>query len=312
MSQKKKSRNTSRAGKRFVPNSLSTPVFIENQYTLKQISLDQLTAHPAQPPRHGEGQCQDLLSIILATGTIEPIVIVPVGRLAAKPEDRGKYYVVNGNRRLTVARLLGLKALNCIVLVPTTTEAELMELWSLYNGGSRRISGKEIFWSWASIPTMGDRRKYLAHIATWNPTIANQIEKLVAFVGEEQAIAYALTMTPNGEVKLSPNVVVRVSDLLKEAESQSYPEYQTPTFIRRMVAWFYRHNMYREVGDTKKLMPTWGGAHPQLFNAIMDAVIQNKPFSLSANISVDTPRPIGQTKTAQVFSNLTATLLPTP
>ena len=46
--------------------------------------------------------------------------------------------------------------------------------------------------------------------------------------------------------------------------------------------------------------------------AIMDAVINNKPFSLSANISVDTPRPIGQTKTAQVFSNLTAALRPTP
>lgn len=79
-----------------------------------------------------------------------------------------------------------------------------------------------------------------------------------------------------------------------------------------MVAWFYRHNMYREVGDTKKLMPTWGGAHPHLFHAIMDAVINNKPFSLSANISVGTPRPVSQTKTAQVFDDLTVALRPTP
>jgi hypothetical protein len=308
---RKKSQKKSRAVKQLTPRQ-APPVFTRKALNVEQVAVDQLTAHPAQPPRHSEAQCQDLLGIILETGIIDPIVVVPVGTLAYKPEDRNKYYVVNGNRRLTVARLLGVTTMDCIVLDPAATEAGLMRLWSLFNGGARKISGKEIFWSWASIPTMGDRRKYLAHIATWNQTIANQIEKLMAFVGEEKAISYALTTTANGDVKFSPNVVVRVSDLLREAESQGRPEYQTPTFIRQMVAWFYRHNMYREVGDTKKLMPTWGGAYPQLFDAIMDAVINNKPFSLSANISVDTPRPIGQTKTAQVFSNLTAALRPTP
>lgn len=219
---RKKSQKKSRAVKQFTTRQ-APPVFTRKALNVEQVAVDQLTAHPAQPPRHSEAQCQDLLGIILETGIIDPIVVVPVGTLAYKPEDRNKYYVVNGNRRLTVARLLGVTTMDCIVLEPAATEADLMRLWSLFNGGARKISGKEIFWSWASIPTMGGRRKYLAHIATWNQTIANQIEKLMAFVGEESAISYALTMTTNGDVKFSPNVVVRVSDLLREAESQGAP-----------------------------------------------------------------------------------------
>lgn len=278
------------------------PLFVKKAIKIEQLLLADLTPHPAQPPRHSEAQCQDLLSIIRETTIIDPIVVVRVGRLAAKPQDNGKYYVINGNRRLTCARLLGETMMDVIIVSDVHTESELMRLWSLFNGGGRRISGKEIFWSWASIKNENDRLKYLGHIATWNHGTANHIQKLCHHVGIEKALDYA-TSGRGDEAKLSPNVVTRIADLLKEAQSQSRPEFQTPSFVRKMVAWFYRHNMYREVGDTKKLMPSWGGKHPYLFDAIMNSIQSDRPFSLNSHITVDVALPVGPRKTSQIFSN---------
>lgn len=283
--------------------------FIPLPLDIKEVSLVDLTPHPAQPPRHSEEQCQDLFKIIFETRIIDPVIIVPVGNLAAKPEDKGKYYIVNGNRRFTVAKMLGLKTINATVLSEVYTESDMMRLWSLFNGGSRRISGKEIFWSWASIKNQLDRMKYLSHIASWNPQCANQITALVAYIGEEKAIRYAKSGSGR-EAKFSPNIVTRVKDLLKEAESQGYTEFQTPAFIQKMVAWFYQQNMYREVGDAKKMMPSWGGTHPQLFIKIMEAIIANRPFSINMNVTVGTALPVGQTRAAQVFNDGTVVTVP--
>lgn len=270
-----------------------------------EVDLSECMPHPAQPPRHSAAQVQDLLPVIRETGVIDPIVVVPIGKLGVGADPSKKYYIVNGNRRSTVAELLGLTKLRAQVLPEVHTHHELMRLWTLFNGGARRISSKDLFYAWGLMvdqhgPIAG--REYLSHVMTWSHATANQIEALVGYVGESQAVRYALAMKGK-KAKYSPNVVTRIRDFIKEAESQGQFRYVSPTFLKTLVAWFYRHDMYREIGDTKKLLPSWGGQHPKLLDAIIEAVESNTPFSLNSHIAFDMARPVGQMRRAQVMSD---------
>lgn len=278
-----------------------------------EVNLSECIAHPAQPPRHAPEQVQDLLHVITETGVIDPIVIVPIGKLGVGTDPSKKYYIVNGNRRSTVAALLGLTTLRAQRLPEVHTHEALMRLWTLFNGGARRISSKDTFYSWGLMvdqhgPIAG--RQYLSHVLTWSRATANQIETLVSYVGLNQAVRYALSMKGK-KAKYSPNVVTRIRDFIKEAESQGKFTYVSSAFLKKLVAWFYRHDMYREIGDTKKLLPSWGGRCPELLDAITKAVEANTPFSLNAHISFDMARPVGQTRRAQVMSDGMVQTIPT-
>lgn len=318
MSQSKSRTSTRKKKSAFLqkPHRSRPPAVAFGAITLPRIievNLSECTPHPAQPPRHSAQQVQDLLHVITETGVIDPIVIVPIGTLGMDIDPSKKYYIVNGNRRSTVADLLGLTTLRAQLLPEVHTHEALMRLWTLFNGGARRISSKDIFYSWGLMvdqhgPIVG--RQYLSHVLTWSYATANQIEALVGYVGLKQAVRYALS-GDRKKAKLSPNIVTRIRDFIKEAESQGQFAYVSPTFLKKLVAWFYRHDMYREIGDTKKLLPSWGGRCPKLLDAIIESVEANTPFSLHAHISFDMARPVGQTRRAQVMSNGMVQTIPT-
>jgi len=92
---------------------------------LKDISISQIESNPYQPrKRFDESALKELADSIKSKGLIQPIVV-------AYEEERGKYILISGERRLRACKLLGYASIKAIV-VPYKRE-EFLEIALIEN-----------------------------------------------------------------------------------------------------------------------------------------------------------------------------------
>lgn len=73
-----------------------------------QIKLDDISANPDQPRRRfDEGKLKELAASIKEQGVLQPILV--------RPQEKGKYEIVAGERRFRAAKMAGLKTIPAIV-----------------------------------------------------------------------------------------------------------------------------------------------------------------------------------------------------
>jgi ParB family chromosome partitioning protein len=92
---------------------------------LKDISISQIESNPYQPrKRFDESALKELADSIKSKGLIQPIVV-------AYEEEKGKYILISGERRLRACKLLGYASIKAIV-VPYKRE-EFLEIALIEN-----------------------------------------------------------------------------------------------------------------------------------------------------------------------------------
>jgi len=92
---------------------------------LKDISISQIESNPYQPrKRFDESALKELADSIKSKGLIQPIVV-------AYEEEKGKYILISGERRLRACKLLGYASIKAIV-VPYKKE-EFLEIALIEN-----------------------------------------------------------------------------------------------------------------------------------------------------------------------------------
>jgi len=207
---------------------------IENKYM--HIDLDHTRPHPLQPPfRALKERVNDLLKTIGASRRFDAPVLLEI------PGEPGFYWVVNGNRRITVAKLLGQSRLQCCILPAGTNPTEA---WLHANAAARQITGVEALTAIAATTSAQERNAALAVLVQSRHGLANQIQKMGEILGWSTAMRLGRTGVHG------PNRVTRFKQLVKFGREFGFAKVEDKAFQRKMLLWFYTFDTYREVGDT--------------------------------------------------------------
>ena len=235
---------------------------IENKY--EYIDLDHTRPHPLQPPfRALKERVNDLLKTIWASRRFDAPVLLEI------PGEPGFYWVVNGNRRITVAKLLGQSRLQCCIL-PVGTDPT--EAWLYANAAARQITGVEALTAIAATTSAGGRNAALAVLVQSRHGLANQIQKMGEILGWSTAMRLGRTGVHG------PNRVTRFNQLVKFGREFGFAKVEDKAFQRKMLLWFYTFDTYREVGDTIRYFERPRG---ELFFAkVLSCIEKDKTYQL--------------------------------
>ena len=235
---------------------------IENKY--KRIDLDHTRPHPLQPPfRALEERVNDLLKTIWASRRFDAPVLLEI------PGEPGFYWVVNGNRRITVAKLLGLSRLQCCIL-PVGTDPT--EAWLYANAAARQITGVEALTAISATTSAGGRNAALAVLVQSRHGLANQIQKMGEILGWSTAMRLGRTGVHG------PNRVTRFNQLVKFGREFGVAKVEDKAFQRKMLLWFYTFDTYREVGDTIRYFERPRGEI--FFAKVLSCIEKDKTYQL--------------------------------
>ena len=235
---------------------------IENKY--KSIDLDHTRPHPLQPPfRALEERVNDLLKTIWASRRFDAPVLLEI------PGEPGFYWVVNGNRRITVAKLLGLSTLQCCIL-PVGTDPT--EAWLYANAAARQITGVEALTAISATTSAGGRNAALAVLVQSRHGLANQIQKMGEILGWSTAMRLGRTGVHG------PNRVTRFNQLVKFGREFGVAKVEDKAFQRKMLLWFYTFDTYREVGDTIRYFERPRGEI--FFAKVLSCIEKDKTYQL--------------------------------
>ena len=235
---------------------------IENKY--EYIDLDHTRPHPLQPPfRALRERVNDLLKTIGASRRFDAPVLLEI------PGEPGFYWVVNGNRRITVAKLLGQSRLQCCILPAGTNPTEG---WLHANAAARQITGVEALTAIAATTSAQERNAALAVLVQSRYGLANQIQKMGEILGWSTVIRLGRTGVHG------PNRVTRFNQLVKFGREFGFAKVEDKAFQRKMLLWFYTFDTYREVGDTIRYFER---SHGETFFAkVLSCIEKDKTYQL--------------------------------
>lgn len=178
------------------PVPLSTQILVNKYATVPTGSLSLYKLNPAVRTADGP-QLDDLQKSILATQTIAPLIV------CVDPDVPGRYIVINGGRRLTVARRLNLPKLPVMVV-----KGDPVMLWLLHNAAQRNVGGAQLWTAWANCAD-ADRETLLANMSK---DTAKYLRRIVTLIGVTATQRYGFMGTH------SPSIIKSVSKIRTAAQ----------------------------------------------------------------------------------------------
>lgn len=152
------------------------------KFSLEWIERSLIDDLSVQPDKRTEGsQIQELRESIEATGVILPPVVM---RNSKRP---GRFIRLDGHRRDTVAELLGVERVQCLVLESEDGQ-DASAMFFIANCFTRPVSAGERINAWAKTPAK-QRATALKHM---RKAQAKQIDSVVGLLGEDLATELAL------------------------------------------------------------------------------------------------------------------------
>lgn len=193
------------------------------------VKVDDLIPNPIQPPdRITDSAVKTLTDTVIESNYLAPIIVM-------KSDRRGKYVVLDGHRRLTVARRLGDELLRCEVIPSVSGTPEVWFVW--LNGGIRNVTGINWLYVWAASEDP-DRTFEQLHGST-----RKHITELINVFGRDRALEIGKTsMHAPSRVKFINGVI----NLL-----QRYELIVDPTLgqRRRVGEWVLKHKQTNAVNQ---------------------------------------------------------------
>lgn len=193
------------------------------------IKIDDLVPNPIQPPdRITESAVKTLTETIIESNYIAPIIVM-------KSDRRGKFVVLDGHRRFTVAQRLGDDNVRCEVLPTSSGTPEVWFVW--LNGGIRNVTGMNWFYVWAASEEP-DRTFDQLHAST-----KKNITEMINVFGRDRALEIGRTSAH------APSRVRFINGVINIL--QRYELLPEPTLgqRRRVGEWLLKHKQTNAVNQ---------------------------------------------------------------
>lgn len=215
---------------------------------LKELKVADIAENPLQPQRRTtETAVRVLQTMIISSRFIVPPVVVEL--------MPGYYMVVDGHRRLYVARALGVERLQCLVVSITKNVVGRMFVW--LNGGIKNVAGANWLTLWAKCPK-NERSSLLSEFPSKQ---RRHVEEFIDIFGEARAVEIGI------EGKQAPSVVGVVSRLMSAAIAHKLP------FDKRAIGeWVIEHSLQRWIVDRTESL-----AHRRIVKAILEDIEAGRP-----------------------------------
>jgi hypothetical protein len=231
-------------------HSRRTVTIIPNDY--RTVSINAIERHPMNPKCRTDN-VRDLEGAITQTQHVVPLIV------CRHPDIPHKYIAINGNRRLTVAKRLGFKELEVILI-----EGDPIALWAQYNTGAQSINGAQ--WWTASSNCSLDGRKTL--FANMPKAQATRIRQIIDLLGETVAAGYGLAGTH------SPRVMITVGTIIAQSVSVKVPGIKQKDALIWLLDW----KMNKRLNN---VMRTKGALMKEQWRKLAHAIKVNEPVTFA-------------------------------
>lgn len=217
--------------------------------------IDPNTVQPAG--RTTPTAVRELLKNVAAGRDLTPILVVP------NPQRKGRYIIVDGHRRWTVATLLGFKTVKVTICTDVGTPEEL---FVIHNKSMRSMKGPDWFESWARGVESGK-----PVFAALPAAQRNDITRIVEWTSKEEAIALAMD-------GYSPNIANTVCRILLATAVNLGSGKKLKNFEGgQVLRWLVKHNQQNAANAVINSMGKSKTSAADL-NRLMKCIKNDKPL----------------------------------
>ena len=168
---------------------------MKRHYVSKEINISQIVVDPYNPPIRTENKkkLQELARDIKKNGLLDEIKV----RKPFKDEEKGKYYVFDGHRRLQAIKILRSTHIDCFVYTLKNKE-EAENIYNSINSNSMKMDSSQYAWRWLKGCAVPEKHlRDLDLLANWFGSNGERFKKNVMLYCTKNASPRAHVLTVN-------------------------------------------------------------------------------------------------------------------